>query len=44
MPSFETRDNNEGLVIDSFPGQYGHFLEFDFLTELEEIIDDRSRT
>ena len=28
----------------SFPGQYGHFLEFGFLTELGETMDDRSRT
>ena len=44
MPSFETRDNNEGLVIDSFPGQYGHFWDFGFLTESGEMIDDRSST
>jgi len=44
IPSFETRDSNEGLVIDSFPGQYGHFLELCFLTGLGEMIDERSRT
>ena len=26
IPSFSTSDNNDGLVMDSLPGQYGHFL------------------